>query len=56
MAVGDGSGLPISVCATSATPHGSKLVEETIENMFVEEKPERLIEGKAFDDDGPMNR
>ena len=51
MAVADSSGLPLSVCAASASLHESKLVEQTIEARFIEEKPERLIGDKAYDSD-----
>ena len=51
MAVADSSSLPLSVCAASASPHESKLVEQTIEARFIEEKPERLIGDKAYDSD-----
>jgi IS5 family transposase len=47
----DSSSLPLSVCAASASPHESKLVEKTIEARFIEEKPERLIGDKAYDSD-----
>jgi transposase len=52
MAVADGSGLPVAICAASATPHESKLVGQTLEARFVEDKPERLIGDKAYDSDG----
>jgi len=51
MAVADGASLPLSVCAASASPHESKLVEQTIEARFTKEKPERLIGDKAYDSD-----
>jgi len=51
MAVADRSGLPLSVSAGSATPHESKLVEETIEARFTKAKPERLIGDKSYDSD-----
>jgi IS5 family transposase len=51
MAMADSSSLPLSVCAASASPHESKLVEQTIEARFIEEKPERLIGDKAYDSD-----
>jgi hypothetical protein len=47
MAVVNKSSLPVAVCAASASPHESKLVK-TIKARFIEEKPERLIGGKAY--------
>lgn len=52
MAVVDGSGLPVAISATSATPHESRLVEATIDARFVRAKPKRLIGDKAYDSDG----
>ena len=52
MAVADGSGLPVAVCAASATPHEVSLVKATLEARFVKAKPERLIGDKAYDSDG----
>ena len=52
MAVADGSGLPVAVCAASATPHEASLVKATLEARFVKAKPERLIGDKAYDSDG----
>jgi transposase len=51
MALADASGLPISVCTASASPHEVSLVEETLRASFVEEKPERLIGDRAYDSD-----
>jgi len=51
MAVADRTGLPISIHATSASPHEVTLVESTLRARFVEEKPERLIGDKAYDSD-----
>ena len=51
MAVADRSGLPLSIHATSASPHEVTLVESTLRARFVEEKPERLIGDKAYDSD-----
>ena len=51
MAVTDRSGLPISVCAVSASPHEVTLVRETLDGSFVSEKPERLIGDRAYDSD-----
>ena len=51
MALADASGLPLSVCAVSASPHEVTLVEETLHGRFVFEKPERLIGDRAYDSD-----
>jgi len=51
MTVADRIGLPLSVYATSASPHEVNLVEPTLNARFLEEKPERLIGDKAFDSD-----
>ena len=51
MAMADRAGLPVSICAASASPHEVRLVESTLEARFVEEKPEKLIGDKAYDSD-----
>ncbi len=51
MAVTDGSGVPISVHAASASPHEVTLVAETIEACFAPGKPEQLIGDWAYDSD-----
>jgi transposase len=51
MALADASGLPISICTASASPHEVTLVEETLRASFVEEKPERLIGDRAYEYD-----
>jgi transposase len=51
MALADGSGLPLSICAASASPHEVTLVRETLDGRFVFEKPERLIGDRAYDSD-----
>ena len=51
MAVADRTGLPVSIHATSASPHEVTLVESTLKARFVEEKPKRLIGDKAYDSD-----
>lgn len=51
MAIADGNGLPIAACVTSASPHEVTLVEETLQETFVLEPPERLIGDKAYDSD-----
>jgi hypothetical protein len=51
MALADRSGLPVPVCAASASPHEVTLVGETLEARFVEDKPEQLIGDRAYDSD-----
>ncbi len=51
VALADASGLPLSVCAASASPHQVTLVGETLRASFVEAKPERLIGDRAYDSD-----
>lgn len=51
MAIADGSGLPLSCCIESASPHEVKLVERTLDERFVPEAPMRLIGDKAYDSD-----
>jgi transposase len=51
MALADASGLPLSVCAASASPHEVTLVEETLRAGFVGESPKRLIGDRAYDSD-----
>ena len=51
MAVADGTGLPLAISVGSASPHEVKLVEDTLDKRFIEEKPERLIGDRAYDSD-----
>lgn len=51
MAITDSSGLPVAVSVGSAQPHEVRLVEETLDNSFVDEEPEKLIGDKAYDSD-----
>lgn len=51
MAVADGTGLPVAVCAESATPHEVTLVQQTLSDLFVAEPIERLIGDNAYDSD-----
>lgn len=55
MAVEDRSGLPIAVSVSSASPHEITLVEPTLNAMFTDELPKRLIDDKAYDSD-PLDR
>ncbi len=50
MALADGSGLPLAVCAASASPqHEVTLVGATLAASFLDERPERLIGDRAYD-------
>jgi transposase len=51
MAFSDGSSIPLSVHAESASPHEVTLVEETLARGFLQGKPKRLIGDKAYDSD-----
>ena len=51
MAVADSDGLPVAVCAESATPHEVTLVQQTLAEMFVAEPLKRLIGDNAYDSD-----
>ena len=51
MAVADSAGLPVAVCAESATPHEVTLVQQTLSESFVAEPIERLIGDNAYDSD-----
>jgi transposase len=51
MAVADGTGLPVAVYATSATPHEVTLVVDTVSQVLVSEPPQRLIGDRAYDSD-----
>jgi len=52
MAIADRAGLPIACGIASASPHEVTLVEETIDNGFLEYAPDRLIGDKAYDSNG----
>ena len=51
MAIADRHGLPVAVRVTSASPHESKLVEDTLRQRHVEAAPERMIGDRAYDSD-----
>jgi transposase len=51
MALADGAGLPIALCAGSASPHETAFVTELIKQQSTKGKPERLIGDKAYDSD-----
>jgi transposase len=51
MAVADRNGLPVSVCAESATPHEVMLAVPTLLQMVVPDAPRNLIGDNAYDSD-----
>src|SRR5437660_1055002 len=51
MAVADRHGLPVAVCAESATPHEVKLAEATLSQIVVSDAPQNLIGDNAYDSD-----
>ena len=52
MAMADRAGLPLALCAASASPHEVTLVAPTLDSRFVDEMPRRLIGDRAYDADG----
>jgi transposase len=51
MAVADSSGIPIAVHIASAAPHEVTLVRETLKSRFLQSRPQRLIDDRAYDSD-----
>ena len=51
MAITDAAGVVLSVSIERASPHEVTLVEQTLEDRFLEELPQRLIGDKAYDSD-----
>jgi len=51
MAVADRHGLPLALWVTSASPHESRLVEQTLRARFCRATPPRLIGDRAYDSD-----
>ncbi len=51
MAISDASGLPVAATVGSASPHEVKLVHETLNQSFLQDKPALLIGDKAYDSD-----
>lgn len=43
--------MPISILVESASPCEVKLVQETLDNVFINKKPKKLIGDKLFDSD-----
>lgn len=55
MGIVDANGLPVALSTGSASPHELKYVELTLDNMFVDERPQKMIGDKAYDSD-PLDR
>jgi len=51
MAIAAVTSLPLAVTVDSASPHETKLVEETLAGSFLDELPARLIGDRAYDSD-----
>jgi transposase len=51
MAMADRFGLPLAICAASASPHEITLVAPTLDSRFVAEVPRRVIGDRAYDAD-----
>ena len=51
MAIIDRYGFPIAVSVTSASPHESQLVTQTLDGKWTELSPKRLMGDKAYDSD-----
>src|SRR5215203_3013643 len=55
MAIADRAGLPIAITIASASPHETRLVEQTLNASFLADNPARLIGDAAYDSD-PLDR
>jgi transposase len=51
MAVTDAGGVVLSVSVQCASPHEVTLVEQTLQERFIEPLPEKLIGDRAYDSD-----
>jgi IS5 family transposase len=51
MAIADGTGLPVAVSVTGASPHEVTLVEPTLAQLTTRRRPKRLIGDRAYDSD-----
>lgn len=51
MAIAAVTSLPLAITVDSASPHETKLVEETLAGSFFDELPARLIGDRAYDSD-----
>jgi transposase len=55
MAIAAVTSLPLAVTVDSASPHETKLLDETLAGSFLDELPARLIGDRAYDSD-PLDR
>jgi hypothetical protein len=53
--VADGTGLLLALSAFSASPHEVTLVASTLDDLLVDETPQRVIADKAYDSDHWIN-
>ena len=51
VAVADSAGAPVAVHTSSASPHEVTLAENTVQQRFTEDVPQRLIGDLAYDSD-----
>lgn len=51
MALADRAGLPVAVTIASASPHETRLVEQTLKASFLPDNPTRIIGDAAYDSD-----
>lgn len=51
MAIADEHGLPVSITVECASPHETRLIQETLKNIITANKPNILIGDGAFDSD-----
>ena len=51
MAVTDAAGLVLSISIASASPHEVGLVEQALDERFIQTMPQRLIGDRAYDSD-----
>ncbi len=51
MAIADRHGLPLAIGITSASPHETQLVEDTLRQRHVGALPERVIGDRGYDSD-----
>ena len=56
MAITDGHGLPIGFHLASASPHETKLVEATLDNVYCCQIPSKIICDRAYGSDPLDNR
>jgi transposase len=56
MAFTDGAGLPLAVSLADGSKHDVSLVDQTLDEAFLEELPPRLIADKGFDSRGLADR